>query len=186
MGRIEQLVENYGRFAALPWEQNLAGAQRVWFAVYDKSDLRRLHIRLGEFELATTSAKHGWKLVDVAGAFAEWMAAEDYREEYFKAPDDLEMAMSGFLDFVSARVKSALDDEAANANTVVAVHGVANLFGLIKVSDLMGAVDSSIRGRLLVFFPGEFENNNYRLLDARDGWNYLAVPITAREGVHGP
>jgi len=29
-----------------------------------------------------------------------------------------------------------------------------------------------IRGRLLLFFPGEFENNNYRLLDAQDGWNY--------------
>ncbi len=185
MGRIEQLVENYGRFAALPWEQNLAGAQRVWFAVYDKSDERRLRIRLGEFELATKIAKHGWKLVDVADAFAEWMAAEDYRESYFQAPDDLEMAMSGFLDFVSARVKSALDDEAADANTIVAVHGIACLFGLIKVSDLIGAVESSIRGRLLAFFPGEYENNNYRLLDARDGWNYLAVPITAREGVQG-
>ena len=186
MGRIEQLVENYGRFAALPWEQNLAGAQRVWFAVYDKSDERRLRIRLGEFEIATKSANHGWKLVDVSGAFAEWMAAEDYRESYFQAPDDLEMAMSGFLDFVSARLKSALDDEAADANAVLAVHGIASLFGLIKVSELIGAVESSIRGRLLVFFPGEYENNNYRLLDARDGWNYLAVPITAREGVHGP
>ena len=76
MGRIKQLVENYGRFAALPWEKNLAGAQRVWFAVYDKTDERRLRIRLGEFELATKSAKHGWKLVDVAGAFAEWRGAE--------------------------------------------------------------------------------------------------------------
>jgi len=185
MGRIEQLIENYGRFAVLPWEQNLAGAQRVWFAVYDKSDERRLRIRLGEFELATKSAKHGWKLIDVAGAFAEWMAEEDYRESYFQAPDDLEMAMSGFLDFVSARVKSALDDEAADTNAVVAIHGISCLFGLIKVSDLIGAVESSIRGRLLVFFPGEYENNNYRLLDARDGWNYLAVPITAREGAQG-
>ncbi len=185
MGRIEQLVENYGRFAALPWEQNLAGAQRVWFAIYDKTDERRLRIRLGEFELATKSAKHDWKLVDVTGAFAEWMAAEDYREDYFKAPEDLVMAMSGFLDSVSARVKSALDDKAADANTVVAVHGISCLFGLVKVSDLIGAVESSIRGRLLVFFPGEYEDNNYRLLDARDGWNYLAVPITAREGVYG-
>ena len=185
MGRIEQLVQNYGRFAALPWEQNLAGAQRVWFAVYDKSDERRLRIRLGEFELATKNVKHGWRLVDVSGAFAQWMAAEDYRESYFQAPDDLEMAMSGFLDFVSARVKSALDDEAADANAVLAMHGIACLFGLIKVSELIEAVESSIRGRLLVFFPGEYENNNYRLLDARDGWNYLAVPITAREGVQG-
>lgn len=111
------------------------------------------------------------------------MAAEDYRESYFQSPDDLEMAMSGFLDFVSARVKSALEDEAADVNTVVAVHGIACLFGLMKVSDLIGTVESSIRGRLLVFFPGEYENNNYRLLDARDGWNYLAVPINAREGV---
>ena len=33
--------------------------------------------------------------------------------------------------------------------------------------------------RLLVFFPGSYEDNNYRLLDGYDGWNYLAVPITA-------
>ena len=185
MGRIEQLVENYARFVALPWEQNLAGAQRVWFAVYDKSDERRLRFRLGEFELETKRAKHGWKLVDVSGAFAQWMALEDYHESYFQAPDDLEMALSGFLESVSQQISSALQDDAADSNTVVAVHGISCLFGLIKVSELIGAVQSSIRGRLLVFFPGEFENNNYRLLDARDGWNYLAVPITAREGVHG-
>ena len=185
MGRIEQLVRNYERFAALPWAQNLAGAQRVWFAVYDKGDERRLRFRLGEFELATKGVKHGWKLVDLTDAFAEWMAAEDYRDSYFQAPDDLEMAMSGFLGFVSARIKSAMEDEAVDGNAVVAVHGISCLYGLIRVSDLIGAVESSIRGRLLVFFPGEYENNNYRLLDARDGWNYLAVPITAREGVHG-
>ena len=39
-----------------------------------------------------------------------------------------------------------------------------------------------MKGRLLVFFPGVYEQNNYRLLDARDGWNYLAFPITASEG----
>ncbi len=185
MGRIEKLVENYARFAALPWEQNLAGPQRVWFAVYDKEDERRLRIRLEEFELETKKADHGWKLVDVSGAFAEWMAAEDYRESYFHAPGDLEMAMSGFLDSISRRVISALEAEEVDTNTIVAVHGISCIFGLIRVSDLIGAVESSIRGRLLIFFPGEFENNNYRLLDARDGWNYLAVPITAREGVQG-
>jgi len=64
-------------------------------------------------------------------------------------------------------------------NTVVAVTGVASLFGLMRVSRLMEMVEDSIRGRLLVFFPGEYADNNYRLLDARDGWNYHAVPITA-------
>ena len=37
---------------------------------------------------------------------------------------------------------------------------------------------AQIRGRLVVFFPGHLERSNYRLLDARDGWNYMAVPIT--------
>ena len=46
---------------------------------------------------------------------------------------------------------------------------------------LMEAVTDRVRGRLLVFFPGEREGSNYRLLDARDGWNYLAVPITIPE-----
>jgi hypothetical protein len=40
-------------------------------------------------------------------------------------------------------------------------------------------VDDAIRGRVVVFFPGELEQNNYRLLGARDGWNYLAIAITA-------
>ena len=64
---------------------------------------------------------------------------------------------------------------------LLAALGVAGLFGFIRVSELMDAVDDAIRGRLLVFFPGEYDGNIYRLLDARDGWNYLAVPITAAE-----
>ena len=48
----------------------------------------------------------------------------------------------------------------------------------MRVSQLMERVAPTIRGRLLVFFPGEHEHTTYRLLDARDGWNYLAVPIT--------
>jgi len=36
-----------------------------------------------------------------------------------------------------------------------------------------------VPGRLLVLFPGEYVNNTYRLLDARDGWGYQATAITA-------
>ena len=66
---------------------------------------------------------------------------------------------------------------------MIAITGIASLFGFVKVSEIIPAVANHIRGRLVVFFPGEFENNNYRLLDARDGWNYLSVPITAAEGM---
>ena len=65
--------------------------------------------------------------------------------------------------------------------TVVAVTGVASLFGFTRISQVLPLVEPHVRGRLLVFFPGVYENNNYRLLDARDGWNYLAVPITSHE-----
>jgi hypothetical protein len=60
----------------------------------------------------------------------------------------------------------------------VAIFGVGALFGFTRVSRVLKIVEPSIKGRLAVFFPGTFDNNNYRLLDARDGWNYLAVPIT--------
>ena len=64
---------------------------------------------------------------------------------------------------------------------MVAVTGVASLFGFARVSKLMQAVENDVRGRLVVFFPGDYENSNYRLLDARDGWSYLAVPITVHD-----
>jgi hypothetical protein len=41
-------------------------------------------------------------------------------------------------------------------------------------------------GRLLVFFPGSRDGNVYKLLDAREGWNYLATPITAFDDGSAP
>ena len=35
-----------------------------------------------------------------------------------------------------------------------------------------------VKGRLVIFFPGEYYQGNYRFLEARDGWGYRAVPIT--------
>ena len=62
---------------------------------------------------------------------------------------------------------------------MVALLGVGSLFPMVRVSDLIQRVSANVRGRLLVLFPGSFEGGNYRLLDARDGWNYLAIPIVA-------
>ena len=179
MARIEDLRRQYERFASLPWPDHLAGAQRIWFAVYDRMDERRLRARLGEFELATQRVGHKWRLCDMTDAFADWIAAQEYRNAYFECPEDLDSAMPDFLSFAANRLRSVLAE--SDSNTVVAALGVAGLFGFVRVSELMDAVDDAIRGRLLVFFPGEYDDNNYRLLDARDGWNYLAIPITAAE-----
>ena len=71
-----------------------------------------------------------------------------------------------------------LTSSESDENSVVGIYGIASLFGFVRVSELMKEIEGDVRGRVVVFFPGEHENNNYRLLDARDGWNYLAVPIT--------
>jgi hypothetical protein len=177
VNRIESLRANYARYVSLPWDGALPGPQRIWFVVYHPPDERRLRLLLPSFEIATREAGHGWRLCDLTDAFARWMARQEYRETYFESPEDLQSPHPDLERFVADLVRGEL--EAADEATVVAVAGVASLFGFMKVSRLMEMVEDSIRGRLLVFFPGEHEDSNYRLLDARDGWDYHAVPITA-------
>lgn len=180
MSKVDDLCRNYERFVSLPWPDHLAGSQRVWFAVYDRMDERRLRARVGEFQIATGRAGHKWRLCDLTDIFANWMAGHDYRETYFQHPDRLtDNALGRFLDYVAGQLRRELRE--SDPNTVVAVLGAATLFGFVRISELTDLVKDAIVGRLLVFFPGEYEANNYRLLDARDGWNYLATPITATE-----
>ena len=181
MAGVEPLLKSYEQFVRLPWQAGLAGPQKVWMAVYDAPDERRLRARLGAFENVTVAAGHPWSACDLTDLFGEWMAAQEYRESYFEAPEDLEMALEDFAQHAVGVVRGALT-AAGDERGVVAVHGLASLFGLMRASRLVDEVAPAIQGRLLVFFPGEREANNFRLLDARDGWNYLAIPITAPEG----
>ena len=170
------LRANYSRYVSLPWDRTLPPQQRIWFAVYDPPDERRLRLHMPSFEVATREAGHGWMLCDLTGAFARWLAGQDYRDSYFESPEDLRAPHPDFESDVAAHLRDTLAK--ADEDTVVAVMGVASLFGFMKVSRLMEMVEEAIKARLLVFFPGEHEESNYRLLGARDGWNYHAVPIT--------
>jgi len=182
MSRIDTLAERYKSYIALPWQKDLAGAQRAIFLVYDKADERRVRARKDLFALATAEAGHGWLECDLTRVFAQWMAATDYRDSYFESPEDLELKLEDdFLEHAADHVRKALTSPEADESTVVGVYGIASLFGFVRVSELMKEIEQDIRGRVVVFFPGEYDNSNYRLLDARDGWNYLAVPITLQE-----
>ena len=182
MGRIDQLAERYKRFIALPWRRDLAGAERAVFLIYDKTDERRLRARMTLFELATKDAQHGWIGCDLTQVFAQWMANIDYKDSYFESPEDLALKLEDdFPAHVAEHVRKVLTEQEADENSVVGIFGIASLFGFTRVSELMQAVEGEIRGRVAVFFPGAYENNSYRLLDARDGWNYLAVPISVHE-----
>jgi len=184
--RVTKLVATYQQHLSVPWQPGLASIQRVIFAVYDKADELRLRANVGEFELATQQAGKRWLLLDITHAFPEWLAAQEYREAYFESPEDLAGYHSGeLMEFVSdltSRLTARIAAE-AGPNTVVALLGVGTLFGLARVSSIVEGIKESVQGRLLVFFPGEYhpENHTYRLLDARDGWNYLAVPLLAHD-----
>jgi hypothetical protein len=179
MGRIEQLAETYGRHIAMPWQQTVSGAQRVIMIVYDKELERTLTARKNEFQIATEKASHKWFEIDIAGTFAQWMAGEEYREAYFESPDDLQLKLEvEFAKFVASKILERLEKPEVGKDAVVAVFGVGSLFAFTRVSRVLKILEPAIKGRLAIFFPGTFDNNNYRLLDARDGWNYLAVPIT--------
>lgn len=179
MSEVDNLLGNYRQFVAMPWQQNIAGAQKVWFAVYDPTQERRIRLRLDEFQIATKAAGHKWRLLDLSDSFANWMAGHRYREAYFESPEDLGLALNNFTEYVVQQLREELTEPQVDEGTVVAVLGVASLFGLTRVSTVIEKAASAIQGRLLLFFPGHHENGNYRLLDARDGWNYLAIPITA-------
>lgn len=184
MGRIEDLADLYGEQISMPWEKNLAGAQRVMVVVYEKDIERSLRGRIGEFEQRTQAAQHDWVLVDVTKWFAEWMVDQEYHLAYFKEPELLSMSLEGgFKRYARNRLGEFLNLQ--DENTVVAVTGTASLYGFLRVSELIRDVEPAVVGRLVVFFPGTKDNNNYRLLDARDGWNYLAncVSLHGERGI---
>ena len=184
--RVAKLVSAYRQHLTVPWQSGLAAIQRVIFAVYDKTDELRLRANIEEFALVTQQAGKQWLLLDVTDAFPQWMASQEYRDAYFECPEDLAGYQTGELtEFVSSLTETLRERIAAESGpeTVVAVMGVGTLFGLARVSSLVEGIKEAVQGRLLVFFPGEHypENHTYRLLDARDGWNYLAVPLLAQD-----
>ncbi len=179
MNRIRRLIQSYGRYISLPWRKEAAPAQRVIFCVYHETEERTLRAKVDEFEIATRRAGHEWALFDLTDTFAEWLTSQRYAVSYFRQPRLLPTLLPKYLTFIADRFQSFLIGEGIGPDHVVALKGVGALFGFLKVKDVVEKLAPMVKGRLVVFFPGSCENNNYRLLDGYDGWNYLAVPITA-------
>ncbi len=115
--------------------------------------------------------------------FPRWMAQDAYREAYFESPEDLILKLQAeFVEFVAGQLRDALVAPDVDEDTVIGVFGAASLYGFTRISEVLKHVEGDIRGRVLLFFPGYHDQNNYHLLDVRDGWNYLAVPITLHDG----
>lgn len=183
--RIETLLKNYRKRVDLPWAGNLAGAQRVWFALYPPVEERRLRLRLPDFEMETKSAMHGWKLLDLTEACPQWLSTHAYRDSYFaKASNFTNAVRKRFEQHVIKQLRDAATTADVNQDTVFAILGVGSLFGVLTIAEVIKAAAEVVPGRLLVFFPGyKTENNTYKLLDAAIAWNYLAEAIPSDEGV---
>lgn len=177
--KIKRLIQSYSKFIAIPWRSDAAAAQRVIFCVYNEVDELRLRAKIEEFEIATKNAGHKWAAFDLTDTFAHWLSGQRYAQKYFQRPDLLSAPLSKYLDFITEESEKFLQTNSIKEEHVVALMGVGSLFGLLKVKEVVDKLAPLVEGRLLVFFPGSYENNNYRLLDGYDGWNYLAVPITA-------
>lgn len=179
MSKIKRLIQSYGKFIDVPWRDDAAAPQRVVFCVYNETEELRLRSKIEEFEIVTKQSNHKWVVFDLTNTFECWLSSQRYMKSYFQRPQLLFTLLPKYLTFISEEFDTFLQENEVNETHVVAIKGVGSLFGFLKVKSVVDKLAPKISGRLLVFFPGSYENNNYRLLDGYDGWNYLAVPITA-------
>ena len=183
MNRMSRLVKSYAQFISIPWRDDAAAAQRVIFCVYNEAEERKLRLKLDEFELVSRQADHDWHLYDLTDTFAEWLASQRYVKSYFANPNLLATIYPRYLEHLVVNFERRMSELRSPEDCVIAISGVGSLFGLVKVKDVVDRLAPMVSGRLVIFFPGSYEGNNYRLLDGYDGWNYLAVPITANKTI---
>lgn len=177
--KTDQLLQAFEKVVNEPWSNVLSGQERIWFLVYDPAEQRKVDLRLGDFETATIKAGKRWKSISLKKCFPSWMANHDYKDEYFTNPEYIvDQLEAEFIPFAIQYLIDELKKMEQDMNTLVAIRDVSALFGFARLSEILKSCDKEITGRMLIFFPGEFEQNHYRLLDARDGWDYLARPIT--------
>lgn len=177
MYTFEDILRSYTKQVSLPWQADAPPEGRVWMLWYDKSMQRRFSSRLSEFEHATMTAGYGWKKIDISNVFPEWLSKHELFEGLLEHPAEIRGLLSDFECYLSDIIKKKLT--ACSGQDVLAVDGCGSLFGLVRLSSLLSNLSHHIPGRLLIGFPGKHTAGVYRLLDARDGWNYHAVPIPA-------
>lgn len=182
MNLPQTILERLKEHLSLPWPENVSPRERVVMVVYPPNEERKLRrlIQSGEFANEIKATGHGWQEYDLAPEFSRWLSEYEYRDRYLARPERLwddQGNIRGLEEYLVGRIAALTNS--MTSNDVLALIGGGGLFGLHSVSTLIERIESHIPGRLVIFFPGEHDakNNSYRLLGAKDGWGYLAVPI---------
>lgn len=186
MSKIDQLAAVFGDHVGVGWPSGSSGAQRVIMVVYDPNEERALRKKLELFPQAARSHSYAWHEVDLTSSFGSWLGGHRYREEYFNEPDMLSAgANERFAQSAAGAVLEALKRPEHTDREIIGIIGAGALFGVVPLSDVLARVEHAIKGRVAVFFPGRSRDGRYRLLDARDGWDYHAVLIQVENlGAH--
>jgi len=174
--RISNLIQEYESHISLTWPTVASGEEKSIFVIYKPEDELNLRARVESFEQATAQCEHDWLLLDITNAFEEWLSGQDYAESYYENPEYLESNYDFFAEDLAKNLKTTIA-QSASANTVVALLSCGTLFGITSVSELVRKLTEKMTGRLLVFFPGDKIDNTYKLLDAKNGWGYLATAL---------
>lgn len=178
MSRVSGLIEAYAAELALPWRTGLSGGERVWMLVYPPDLERAMRAALPRLELASGESGHCWHQIDITDNFGRWVAGHRHKQAFFEEPSDLTAAI---LDQFESDLVSEIRQQlaVASANDVVALVGIGSIFPFLRASSVIKAIDEGVGGRLLVLFPGlhDPDTHSFRLLDARDGFNYRARVI---------
>jgi Domain of unknown function (DUF1788) len=172
---VDDLLGQFRRQVSLPWSRDTAPDYRVWIMHYDRVLERRIQGRLHDFEALARQFNHGWASLNLATLVAPWFAGNDLFDGLSQQPDELPGLLPDFEAYVVATVRSRL--QVLQEQDILVLSGVGALFGLMRASTLTERAAPVIKGRLLLLFPGQHMNGVYRLLDARDGWSYRAIPI---------
>lgn len=179
MASFDDVLQHFSRQIELRWQPDIAPEGRVWILWYDASLDRRIRGRAAELQHATEAAGHGWRLFDLVGTFERWLVEHEFFEALVQAPEEIEGMLPDFRQWLGAQLRAEL--ESCRPHELLTVAGCGSLFGLLRTSELISDAAPHIRGRLLLLFPGRHRANVYRLLDARESWNYRAVPIPAAD-----
>ncbi|UQE73439.1 DUF1788 domain-containing protein [Gordonia sp. PP30] len=182
MSRISDLVDAYQAELSLTWRDNVSGGERVWILAYAPDLERQMRHALPSMELVTAQSGRGWQVLDITDDFGRWLSPHRHAEAFYEEPTDLTQSiLDQFETTLAARIRRTL--EAAPANAVVALVGIGSIFPFLRASSVIKSVDSAVTGRLLVLFPGSHDpaSHSFRLLDARDGFNYRARVIDSQK-----
>jgi len=184
MSRVSDLVDAYAGELSLPWRSGLSGGERVWMLVYPPDMERAMRAALPRLELVTGQCGYSWTLIDITDELGHWLASHRHSEAFFEEPTDFTPAI---IDKFEAELVTKVREQlsAAPEDHVVALVGIGSIFPFLRASSVIKAIDDEVSGRLLVLFPGlhDPETHSFRLLDARDGFNYRARVIDPQKDI---